>query len=480
MSEEKKMPQVAIPLTKGKKTAVQLGCACLMLFIAMSASAINIMLSPVLQEMGAMAYISLFSLFASVGVALMTPIGGKLGDLFGRRNIVVIPGILAALCVCGIAVIRSVFPLLALRLLLALAQGAFTAAPYIIVSTINERKDIPKAMGMLATATAVGGFGGSMIAGALADMGMMVMALLVPVIPLAIGIVTIGLFLPNVKRPGKITMDIPGIILLAVALIPLTLAMNFAPKMGITNPIIIAGLLIGIGAFVALVKVEGKAAEPLIPLKLLKNGKYTVMLLVGFICYYYMNSINFYAPIGMIQVMGAAKTISGSLQLPKTLITVFLPTVAGVWVGKKAANSWKAMAIATLLMAGPLLCMSFTSPTLPILVYFAAVTVIGVAESFRAVSITPAAQSHLDPKDMGIGTAMINFCNSLAGTFSSAVNSIAYNSATAADPGNIVNIQAGVNSVFRISALIAVAGLLVVLFVVRPQYNKAETAKQTV
>ena len=52
---------------------------------------------------------------------------------------------------------------------------------------INERKDVPKAMGMLATAIAVGGFGGSIIAGILTDMGLLKVAILMPAVPLILG-----------------------------------------------------------------------------------------------------------------------------------------------------------------------------------------------------------------------------------------------------------------------------------------------------
>jgi hypothetical protein len=55
--------------------------------------------------------------------------------------------------------------------------------PYIIAGLINERKDVPKAMGMLATAIAVGGFGGSIIAGILTDMGLLKVAILMPAVP---------------------------------------------------------------------------------------------------------------------------------------------------------------------------------------------------------------------------------------------------------------------------------------------------------
>ena len=129
--------------------------------------------SPILESVNAMGYVSLFSIFAGMGVSIMTPIGGKLGDLIGRRNIVVIPGIICAVCGIAFAFVRSLVPLMILRLLIGFTQGAFTAAPYIIAGLINERKDVPKAMGMLATAIAVGGFGGSIIAGILTDMGLL-------------------------------------------------------------------------------------------------------------------------------------------------------------------------------------------------------------------------------------------------------------------------------------------------------------------
>lgn len=105
--------------------------------------------APILEKVDAMGYVGLFSIVGVIGVSIMTPIGGKLGDLIGRRNIVVIPGIICALAGFAFAFVRSLIPLMILRLIVSLAQGAFTAAPYIIAGLINERKDVPKAMGML-------------------------------------------------------------------------------------------------------------------------------------------------------------------------------------------------------------------------------------------------------------------------------------------------------------------------------------------
>ena len=478
MSKEQQaqaQPQVAIPLPKGKKIAVQLGCICMMLSVAMYGLVFATLTSPILKSVDAMGYVGLFSTLGAIGVSIMTPIGGKLGDLIGRRNIVVIPGIICAVAGFGFAFVRSLIPLMILRLIVSLAQGAFTAAPYIIAGLINERKDVPKAMGMLATAVAVGGFGGSIIAGILTDMGLLTVAIIMPAIPLILGIVLIGLNMPNQKRQGKVVIDVKGMVALIVALAGILLALNFGSSVGWTNPAIIAGFVIGIVALVALVKIEEKASEPLIPLKLFKNKNYTVLLIVGFICYFYQNAMNVYAPIGAMQVMKAPTSAAGALQMPRTIITILLPTIAGAWVGKKTGNAWKAMAIGTGFVAIPMAIMAvMTNSSASIIIYFVALSITGIAESFRAVSITPTAQGMLAPEDMGVGTSLVNFANSLAGTIAAAVYAVAYNASTASDPTNPVLIQSGVKSVFWTATVVAVIGLLLVLFVVKPQMSKKE------
>ncbi len=471
---EQPRPAVAIPLPKGKKTAVQIGCICMMLSVAMYGLVFATLTQPILSSIPGIEvgkYVSLFSIFAALGVSVMTPIGGKLGDLVGRRNIVVIPGIICLVAGIGIAFIHSLVPLMALRLILALAQGAFTAAPYIIVSLINERKDVPKAMGLLAAAISLGGFGGSIIAGFLTDMGLLTAAILMPAIPLLAGVILIGLNMPNQRRAGKITLDVPGMITLVVALCGILLALNFgaSPSVGWTNPLVLAGFVVGIAALFALIKVEGRASDPIIPLKLFKNSHYTILLVVGFICYFYQGAMNVYAPIAVTTVMGKATTVAGSLQMPRTIICMLLPTFAGAWVGKKTGNSWKAMVIGTLLVALPMAVLGFTSPSTSVLIFFVCIGLTGVAEAFRSVSITPAAQAALDPQDMGIGTSLVNFANSLAGTVAAAVYGVAYNMN---DPTTPERINSGVNAVFLVAAAVSLIGLLLVIFVVRPQMAK--------
>ena len=460
--------QVAIPLPEKKRKFVQPGCICMMLSVAMYGLVFATLTSPILESVNAMGYVGLFSIFSALGLSIMTPIGGKLGDLIGRRNIVVIPGIICAVCGIAFAFVRSLVPLMILRFLISLAQGAFTAAPYIITGLINERKKVPKAMGMLATSIAVGGFGGSILAGVLTAMGMLKAAIIMLAILLIAGVMLIGFNLPNQKNEGSVSLDISGILTLVIALCGILLPLNFGSSMGFAHPAIITGFVIGVIALILFVKIENKTNEPLIPMYLFKNKKYTVLLVIGFICYFYQNAMNVYAPVGALQVMKASASLTGALQMPRTILTIILPTIAGVWVGKKTANAWKAMVVGTVFVAIPMLMMAFTTPSTSIILYFAALTITGIAESFRAVSITPSAQSALDPHDMGVGTSLVNFANSLAQTISAAVFAVAYNACTASDPTNTTLIKNGVNAVFVVAAVVTVAGFILVVTVIRP------------
>lgn len=67
-NEQQTQPQVAIPLPKGKKNAVQIGCICMMLSVAMYGLVFATLTSPILESVNAMGYVSLFSIFAGMGV----------------------------------------------------------------------------------------------------------------------------------------------------------------------------------------------------------------------------------------------------------------------------------------------------------------------------------------------------------------------------------------------------------------------------
>lgn len=466
--------QAFIVLPKEKKFKVQLGCIFMIFSIAMFGLSLSTLQAPLLEQLNAMSYFSLVSLVSLLGLSIMTPIGGKLGDLAGRRNLVLFSGVISIICGIGIGFAHTLIPFILFRFLLGTAMGAFISAPYILAREINEPKDVPKIMGLLSSGMAVGGLLGSIIAGLLMDMGYLRLAVTFPVIPLIFGVLLITLNLPNQKREGKVNIDIAGILLLTISLSSVLLSLNYAPKLGLTDPKIILGILVGIAAAYIFVKIENKAEEPLIPMHLLKNKNYVVLLFIGFIGYFYMNAMNIYAPLVTINVLNKPKAVAGMLQLPRTAITVILPILAGAWVARKKSNYKKAMLIATLLTAIPMLALSFTGTQTPVLLYFIMLAVTGIAESFRAVSITPMAQTCLNTHELGVGTSLVNFVNTLASLVSASVFGIAYDIRTKADPTSIAHISSGANLVYLIAALVSAIGFLTVMFGTRNIFREKQ------
>ncbi|MGN0352280.1 MAG: MFS transporter [Roseburia sp.] len=466
---ENNVSNVAVPLEKGAKKAVTIGCMMLMLFIAASGAALAVLQGPILKSISEDAYANYFGMMgimATLGLSIMTPIGGKLGDLFGRKAVVTIAGIICIASCLGMSVIRVAFPFMACRFLLGAAQGAFTATPYIIAREINEPKDVPKAMGLLASTVAVGGLAGSIISGIFSDMGLLPIAIGYPIIFLVIGIILIAKNYPNKKTEGKVKIDFVGMVLLAIVLAALSFGLNYAPSMGWTSPVVLVLFAVTIVALIVLVKYESGTEEPLVPVSLFKNSKFTVLLLVGFICYFYQQAMNSYAPLAVQDVIGGSATLSSSLQFPRMILTMVFPAIFGAWVGKKKGNSWKAMAISTALIAIAYIPLGFTSTGTPFILYMIMIGVTGIAESFRSVAVTPAAQATLEPSQMGIGTSFVTFVNSLASLVAAAVNAALYNSSVAKGD-SVENIAAGINKVNLLAGGLAVVGFFVVILVVR-------------
>ena len=470
------MSTALIPLSKGKKSLVSFGAIMLTVAVACYGLALMNLVPPILARLDGMSYAGLVGLCISLGITLMSPIGGKLGDIFGRKAVVVVAGLVNLVCGVGIAFAPNVLILLICCFGVGFSQGAYVSAPYIIMGLINEKKNVPKSMGYLTMALSIGGTAGSILAGILSDMGMLTVAILFPAVPLILGILLIGLAYPNDKSGKKVAIDYKGIALMAVAMPAITLSLSGPTTLGWS--LVLSGVILAIGvAFaVVLLKHEATIDNPIIPMKLFKERNYVLFLLVGAICYFGRGAVDNYAPLGAQQVIQTSAALSGSLQLPKTLLTMILPAIAGVWMAKKKANMWKAMFISTLLFALPLLAMGFTMQAgWFIIVYFVVITISGIAESFRGISFTPAAQSVLKTEDIGIGTSMINFANSLSASVAAAIYSAIYGISTASGV-TADTVQTGVNGVFLTAGIVTLVGVVLCLTKIRPMLESDKTA----
>ncbi|WP_286139541.1 hypothetical protein [Faecalibaculum rodentium] len=247
--------------------------------------------------------------------------------------------------------------------------------------------------------------------------------------------------------------------------------MNFGARMGWFNGLIMTGFLVGFGSLLAFVYWENRAAVPLVPMALFQNRQYVLLLAITFCTVFYLIALNNYLPLGVQNVLQAGTSASGSLQLPKTIVLILVPTAFGIWVAKRKSHTWMALALSCIFVIVPCALLVFVGVNMPIWFIMLMVGLTGIADAFRSVAATPAAQEVLKPSDLGIGTSMIGFTITLANSIAATVDGIAYDSLSAAEAG-IVGMSHGIDTTFLLSAGVAVIGLLLVVLFFRPIMNK--------
>lgn len=78
---------------------------------------------------------------------------------------------------------------------------------------------------------------------------------------------------------------------------------------------------------------------------LFSNKLFSLVLLIAFLSFCYLIAMNAYAPLAVQELMNGTAAESGSLQIPRAIITILLPGLVGTWVVKKQGRMWQALAV---------------------------------------------------------------------------------------------------------------------------------------
>jgi MFS family permease len=215
--------------------------------------------------------------------AVLTPVLGRVGDLRGRRRV-----LLATLLMVMIgSVIAATTTNFAVLLVGRVMQGASGALFPLAISTLHDHllgKRRASAVAVLSGSLGVGGGGAIVVSGLLgggADYRP-IFWFAVALAGLAIAAVLLGV--PSdttVLEPGRV--DVAGSLLLTVGLLAALLPLTQSARWGLVSRLSLICWATAAFAFVALVIVEVRVAEPLIPRQLLGRRLVLVTNVLGFL-----------------------------------------------------------------------------------------------------------------------------------------------------------------------------------------------------
>lgn len=450
-------------LSQKKKNLIFAGCFLLIMVVQLGNGISNIM-SSILTKMDAMQYYSIQAVLFTLTIAVTNPIGGRLGDIIGRKTVSLIGAVIylmgSALMTFG-ALLTSFTVFIAGRIINSAGAGLFLSIPFAICADIFPGKAYTKKVGLLTAATALGATCGATLAGILDSGGIGLVAIAYPGAVALAGALLIFTQLPASEAKCHAPVDVAGIALVSIFMACMTLAFSFGGKIGFMKPIILAGFVVSVLSFFLLLKVEKKKQTPFIPFALFRNLKFTgVCFFTAFI------SVNIsvmaaYVPLTGQKVMGLASTVTGLFTLPRSIVCIVLPSIAAIWVNKKEARRRQALILTALCVLIAFTGLYLLGPASPAFLPFVLLAITGVSEAFRGVSTYPMLVSLLDEQDRGIGIALNNTMGTLLAAIAGSILSAIYTPLAQTD------IPQALHMVYAIVVLLELLALLIAVFVLK-------------
>ncbi|MFP5313746.1 MAG: DHA2 family efflux MFS transporter permease subunit, partial [Actinomycetes bacterium] len=273
------------------------------------------------------------------------PVYGKLGDLMGRKALLMAAIVLfMAGSVVG-ALAENMGVLITARVIQGLGGGGLMILSQAIIADVVPARERGKYMGVMGGVFAISSVAGPLLGGWFTEGPgwRWVFWINIPLGLLALAGAAFFLKLP--RRSGKPRLDLGGMVLIAVATTCLVLFATWGgSKYEWNDPIILALIAGTIVAAVAFVLVERRTAEPIIPLHLFKDRNFNLTTIAGLLIGVAMFGAIGYLPTYLQMAFSVNATDSGLLMIPMMGALLVASVVSGQLVSKTGRYKWMPIA----------------------------------------------------------------------------------------------------------------------------------------
>ncbi|GIG26251.1 MDR family MFS transporter [Cellulomonas denverensis] len=348
-----------------------------------------------------------------LAIAIVMPLYGKFGDLWGRRWPFLFAIGLFTLASAGAGFAQSFIELVIWRGVQGLGGGGLIILSQAIIADIVPAKERGKYMGPMGALFGVSAVAGPLLGGLFTDHADWRWCFWIN-IPIGLAALITAWFtlkLPS-HRSGR-KLDVAGIVLLTLATSGIVLVTSWTSLTGEGgydwSDGRLIGLLIGtLVAAVAFVLVELRASEPILPLHLFKNSTFTLATLIGLVIGMGMFASLAFLPTFLQMSTGSGVTESGLLMLPMTVGVMLTAITSGFLItktGRYKLYPVVGMAIAT---AG-LAWLTAITGDMSMVLFGVMIFVLGAGLGLVMQTIVLAVQNSVDPKEIGTATSANNF-----------------------------------------------------------------------
>ncbi|WP_214410984.1 MFS transporter [Sphaerisporangium fuscum] len=270
--------------------------------------------------------------------AVLTPLLGRLGDLYGKRRVTLAVLAVYAAGMAGAAAAQNIGQLIAARVV----QGAALALVPLSMAILREAlpaRRLPFAMGLVSGIVGAGAGAGLIVGGLLADHLSWRYLFVLGTVLAVVGLVMAALWVPADQGGARGGIDLPGTALLGGSLVAVLLALAKGPSWGWSSGPVLGLLALGALLFASLMAVERTKSDALIDVAELKERPmlmtHAAAFLFGTGSYFFYLALPLYAqqrPGATGIGFGSSVTVAGLLMLAGMLAVI----PAGMAVGRLA------------------------------------------------------------------------------------------------------------------------------------------------
>lgn len=391
-----------------RRTIVITAGIMLSLFLAsMESTVVSTAMPTIVGKLGGLSIYSWAFAAYMITSTTATPIYGKLSDVLGRKRVYLTATALFLLgsLLCGTA--SSMEQLVLYRALQGLGAGGLLALAFIMVGDLFTIQQRARIQGLFSSVWGLSSIVGPLIGGFIVDKATWQWVFFLNLIPgLAAAVIVGSAWRDPARRGARAPIDFAGAGLLALVTVALLLGLEWFGQAQGWALLAVAGV-----GFAALIAVERRAADPILPIRLFGRRVFAVGAGHGLLAGWAMFGSLSFVPLFVQAVLGTSATEAGT-----TLAPMMLGWVSASVLGSRLLLSvnFRRLALTGMLslVIGSGLLSLFATSQLNIMI-FTAMMGIGMGLSVPAFLI--ATQSSVERRELGTATSTLQFSRSIGG-----------------------------------------------------------------
>lgn len=356
-----------------------------------------------------------------LAMTVSSPIWSKLADLFDKKLLVQVSGVLFLLGSLAAGFAQDVPQLLAARSLQGLGVGGLMALAQAIMGSIIPPRERGRYSGYMAAVMAVATVSGPLIGGLLVDTvgWRWCFWAAVPISLVGLGMLQKFLHLQQVRREVQIDWWGAGLIAVAASL-PLVWVSFAGTSFDWISAETAYFLVPTALAVLALIRVERRHPEPLIPPKILADRTTTLAIIASIAVGIAQFGTSVFLSQFFQVAQGFTPTEAGLLMLPLILGSMVGATFSGQLITRTGV--WKpVMLVGTVMLIVGLMLMGPTDHATPVWHLSAFMVLMGLGQGALMQNLVLVVQNTVDVRDIGAASGVVSFFRSLGGTIGIAV-----------------------------------------------------------